>query len=191
LLLRRTLSSHLLHPPTGTAIAGCGSAWTKGFNMDQNLAADHLQKVARASISRVIRMESNNSLELDEDLFSGEHQRGEERSEASDHEESLAGEAAEDAEQISASAQEAEGAEQLSASAQAAPAGAEPAPHDEEASDSESEDEKNEESPYDNIRGCQMSSAAGEGRDEAEEDTEEDADTKATAAENEAVAANK
>lgn len=147
--------------------------------MDQNLAADHLQKVARASISRVIRMESNNSLELDEDLFSGEHHKGEERSEASDHEESLE--------------EETEGSEQISASAQATSAGAKPAAHDEEeASDSESGDDENEESPYDNIRGCQMSSADREGRGETEEDTEEEACTKATATtviENEAVAA--
>lgn len=43
----------------------------RGFNMEQNLAGAHLEKVASASINKTLRANSANSLELDEDLFGG------------------------------------------------------------------------------------------------------------------------
>lgn len=52
-------------------MAGIGSAWTRGFNMDSNTATNHQQTLAQASIRKAFRQDSSNSLELDEELFDG------------------------------------------------------------------------------------------------------------------------
>ena len=182
------LRSPTLHPPTplGTALGGCGSAWTRGFNMEQNLAAEHLQKVARASIGRVMRMDSDNSLELDEDLFSAPASAGvqQPQPEAADADTPEADEGedgqgpgqdqdpgTEADDGSSATAKEAQG-DAAAAAAAAAPSaasslqgsqrkaadGGENSSGDE---DEDEEDEGEEDSPYHNFTksGCQRASA--------------------------------
>ncbi|EGD76275.1 hypothetical protein PTSG_00977 [Salpingoeca rosetta] len=51
---------------SGTALAGCGSAWTRSFNMTEATAAKKQREYARPSMCRD---GSDNSLDLDETMF--------------------------------------------------------------------------------------------------------------------------
>eukprot|EP00055_Hartaetosiga_balthica_P015987 m.98476 g.98476 ORF g.98476 m.98476 type:complete len:201 (+) comp9014_c6_seq1:271-873(+) len=53
----------------GMAITGCGSAWTKSFNLSTNVASRKLSAIAQPP---VLRKESSDSLFLDESLFDGD-----------------------------------------------------------------------------------------------------------------------